>query len=169
MLKYLLKVVATFKFIVLFASCSEVECPLDSVVVMTCGVRDAETGEKLQLRDSLTIKPCGKDTVMLNRAYGASEFQLPLKMAGTIDTFLLQFSNEWDMSVEDTLFVEHINEPHFESVDCPASVFHQITNVRWVTHSEQVYSPVIDSVVVKRTLVDYNDVENLQIYLRSNF
>jgi hypothetical protein len=167
MMKHLLRVLLTAGLIVPFTGCSEVECPLDSVVVMTCGLRHVETGEKLQLSDSLSITPCGKDTILLNRAYSISEFVLPLKMGNEVDTFLLRFSNSWEMSATDTLFVAHRNEPHFESIDCPASVFHHITHVSWTTHNLSDYPLTIDSVAVKRTLVDYNDIENLQIYLHT--
>ncbi len=168
MIKYLLRFLLVVCLVLPLSNCSEVECPLDSVVVMTCDLRHADTGEKFLLSDTLTITPCGKDTTLLNRAYGVSDFVLPLKIGEEVDTFLLRFSNEWEMWVVDTLFVKHRNDLHFESVDCPAAMFHQIVDVKWTTHSALEYSVVIDSVAIKRSLVDYNDIENLQIYLRSN-
>lgn len=151
------------------ASCSEVECPLDSVVVMTCRIYDAESDKLIALQDTLTISPVGKDTVLLNQAFGVNEFVLPLKMAVEADTFLLKFSSEWDMYVTDTLIVQHTNQPHFESVDCPTSIFHKIKSVVWSKRENSTYPLIIDNVSITRELVDYNNVENLKITLRNRF
>jgi hypothetical protein len=65
------------------------------------------------------------------------------------------------------IFVAHTNEPHFESVDCPPAVFHTIQSVAWTSHSLSQMPLTIDSVAVVRTKVNYDDVENLKVYLRS--
>ena len=150
-----------------FASCSEVECPLDSVVVMTCGLYDADTKAELPLQQTLTIKPVGKDTVLLNVARNIRDFILPLKMGETADTMLFYFTDEWDNSSTDTLVVNHENLPHFESVECPATIFHKLTSLAWMADKKGACNVAIDSVAIVRNLVDYNDVENIQIYLRS--
>ncbi|MBO5699612.1 MAG: hypothetical protein J6R79_06385 [Bacteroidaceae bacterium] len=151
----------------LTASCSEVECPLDSVVVMTCDLKDATTGGAFQLTDSLTIKPMGKDTIMLNRAQGISSFVLPLKLGETTDTFLLRFADEWENVTTDTLILTHYNQPHFESMDCPATYFHTITDVAWKNQNKPALNIFIDTVTIKRALVDYENTTNIQIYLRT--
>ena len=40
------------------ASCDGMDCPLDNVVVMQCGLYTSETGEALSLSDTLTIRRC---------------------------------------------------------------------------------------------------------------
>ena len=67
----------------------------------------------------------------------------------------------------DTLFVDHTLQPHFESLDCPSSVFHTITGVRATSHSLGNMPLTIDSVALVRLIVNYDDVENIRIYLRS--
>ncbi len=37
------------------AGCDGMDCPLDNVVVMQCGLYTSETGEALSLADTLTI------------------------------------------------------------------------------------------------------------------
>ena len=150
-----------------FSSCTEVECPLDSVVVMTCGLYDAETKAELTLPQTLTIKPFGKDTVLLNTARNIHDFILPLKLGETADTMLLCFTDEWDGVSTDTLVLNHENMPHFESVECPATIFHKLTSIEWMADKNGACNVAIDSVAIVRNLVDYNDVENIQIYLRS--
>lgn len=149
-----------------FPSCTEVECPLDSVVVMTCGLYDADTKAELSLQQTLTIKPSGKDTVLLNAAQNIQNFVLPLKLGGVCDTMLLHFTDDWGAEVVDTLFVSHTNNPHFESVECPATIFFNLTNVGYNNSKESLTPVCIDSVAIVRGLVDYYDVENVQIYLR---
>ncbi|MBR4297881.1 MAG: hypothetical protein IKT82_06810 [Bacteroidaceae bacterium] len=146
-------------------SCTEVECPLDSVVVMTCGLYDAESHDKLSSPQTLSITPAGKDTLLLNAAQDIQSFVLPLKMGATCDTMLLHFSDTWEYTVTDTIYIHHENLPHFESVECPSTIFHKINNVTWGNEKNSQLNTTIDSVVIVRPLVDYNDVENIQIYL----
>ena len=161
-LLYLFSIIVCLNFL----SCSEVECPLDSVVVMTCGLYDAETKTELSLEQTLTVKPMGKDTILLNSAQAIQNFVLPLKIGALRDTMLLHFTDIWDGEVVDTLFISHENHPHFESVECPAAIFHNLTNLAY-SNSKDGLTPVsIDSVAIVRGLVDYYDVENIQIYLR---
>ena len=159
----------SFIFMLNLCSCSEVECPLDSVVVMTCGLYDADTKEKLNLEQTLTVKPMGKDTVFLNAAIDMSDFVLPLKYAEATDSMLFHFSDRWGQTVTDTLVVCHDNIQHFESVECPTVVFHQLISVDWANENTTAAASflTIDSVAIVRKLVDYTDVENIQIYLRS--
>ena len=149
-----------------FSSCTEVECPLDSVVVMTCGLYDAETKAELSIKQTLTIKPVGKDTVLLNAAQAIKNFVLPLKVGSVRDTMLLHFTDSWGDEVVDTLFISHKNNPHFESVECPATMFYNLTDVAYSNSKESLTPVCIDSVAVVRGLVDYYDIENIQIYLR---
>jgi hypothetical protein len=166
--KFLLQLFAIHA-VLLSWSCSEVECPLDSVVVMTCDLKNMTTGEKHTLTTPLTITPMNRDTILLNQAQGISNFCLPLKIAAEVDTFLFKFSDAWENKVIDTLIVTHINHPHFQSIDCPASFFHTITSVTWRNQKNSSFPSSIDSVTIKRALVDYENKTNLQIYLRTDF
>lgn len=149
------------------AGCSNIDCPLDNVVRMKCDLYASETHTTLKLTDVLTVTPAGRDTVLLNQATGISDFLLPLKEGGRRDTLLLHLSNTAGQSAIDTLFVDHEPQPHFESVDCPACVFHTITGVAYTSHALSQMPLTIDSVAVVRTAVNYDDIENLRIFLRS--
>ena len=149
------------------AGCSNIDCPLDNVVRMQCNLYASETRKALTLSDVLTVTPAGRDTVLLNQATAISSFLLPLKEGGTRDTLLLHFSNTAGQEAVDTLFVTHEPQPHFESVDCPACVFHTIKEVGFTSHALGLMPLTIDSVAIVRTAVNYDDIENLRIFLRS--
>ncbi len=150
------------------AGCTNVDCPLDNIVVMTCGLYDAATETPYTLKDTLTVRAGGqKDTVLLNRAQGIKSFVLPLRQGVERDTLLLRFSNPAGQFATDTLFIAHTNEPHFESIDCPTAVFHTLKEVEWTGHPLGLMPLTVDSVAVVRKTVNYDDIENLKIYLRS--
>lgn len=149
------------------SSCSNIDCPLDNVVMMQCNLYSRETMSALTLSDVLTIQPAGRDTVLLNEGTGISSFLLPLKEAGGIDTLVCFLSNAAGQEGADTLFVSHTPQPHFESVDCPACVFHTLTGVRFTSHPLAEMPLTIDSVAIVRPEVNYDDIENLRIFLRA--
>lgn len=153
--------------LMLVSGCSNIECPLDNIVVMTCGLYTTDTHEHLKLQETLDVLPMGKDTVLLNCASDITDFMLPLRQAADADTFLLRFTGRTGQVSTDTLIVSHTNTPHYESIECPATVFHTLTDVKW-KHQEGTDFPLsIDSVALVRTVVNYDDVENLRIYLRT--
>ena len=104
--------------VLLFLACTNIDCPLENVVTMNCGLYSAETKTLLKISDTLTIKAGGvKDTILLNRANGISSFKIPLRYAAKEDTLLLRFSNAAGQFATDTLFILHDAQPHFESAD----------------------------------------------------
>lgn len=147
--------------------CSNINCPLDNVVMMQCNFYESETKRALTLHDMLDVMPANSDTVLINRITQVNHILLPLREGGDLDTLLLQFSNTAEQTATDTLFVSHTRQPHFESVDCPASVFHTITAVRATSHPLSELPLTIDSVSVVRSAVNYDDIENIRIFLRS--
>lgn len=147
--------------------CSNINCPLDNVVMMQCNFYESETKRVLTLHNMLDVMPANSDTVLINRITQVNHILLPLREGGDLDTLLLQFSNAEEQTATDTLFVSHTRQPHFESVDCPASVFHTITAVRATSHPLSEFPLTIDSVSVVRSAVNYDDIENIRIFLRS--
>lgn len=148
-------------------SCSNIDCPLDNVVMMQCNLYASETGQPLKLPVTLTVTPVGRDTILLNQAKDITSFLLPLKEAGTADTLLLHLTNESGQEATDTLFVDHTPHAHFESLDCPASFFHTIHSARGTSHPLAVLPLTVDSVKLIRSTVNYDDIENIRIFLRS--
>lgn len=147
--------------------CSNINCPLDNVVMMQCNFYESETKRALTLHDVLDVMPANSDTVLINRITQVDHILLPLREGGDLDTLLLQFSNAAEQTATDTLFITHTRQPHFESIDCPASVFHTITAVRATSHPLSELPLTIDSVSVVRSAVNYDDIENIRIFLRS--
>lgn len=153
--------------VLLVAGCANIDCPLDNVVMMKCDLYAVESGQVLTLVDTLSVSTAGRDTLLLNRATAVSSFLLPLKEGGDKDTLLLRFSNERGQSAVDTLFIDHTRQAHFESIDCPSSVFHTITAVRATSHPLSIMPLTVDSVALIRSLVNYDDIENVRIFLRA--
>ncbi len=149
------------------SACSNIDCPLDNVVSLQCNLYDASTQSALTLSDVLSVTPAGRDTLLLNQATGIKSFLLPLKEAGTQDTLLLHFANAQGAVQVDTLFVNHTPQPHFESLDCPSSVFHTLNAVR-VSAQVSTNSAIVDSVSLVRPIVNYDDIENIRLFIRTS-
>lgn len=169
-IKHLITLAATS----LLASCSSIDCQLDSVVVWTLSFYDSETESPMKLPCLLTVDAKGAGT-LFNRGQGINAMPLPMSLNAAADTLYLRWGVEFEAEegetpeiyeVTDVLTIDHDNYPHFDAIDCPAAVFHLITDARFQTHSPQVFPLVIDSLSITRPQVDYTDVENIRLYLR---
>ena len=146
---------------VVLSACSSIDCPVQNLVrtyyqLKTTGAA-ADT-----LTDTLTItsrRADGSDTILLNRAVLLSSFALPMGYSNPEDTLYFRISNGTYVAV-DTICIKKDNYPHFESVDCSASFFHQITAVRTTHHA-------IDSISINNTSVNYDtSPEHFHLYLK---
>ena len=72
-----------------------------------------------------------------------------------------------DGTFVDTLYVDHRRQPHFESLDCPASMFHTLQQISVRAAALPRASLGIDSVSIVNPKVQYQDVDNLKVYLRA--
>lgn len=157
------------------ASCSSIDCSLDSVVVWTLTFYDSETEEPVKLLCNLTIDAEGAGT-LYNKGTGISSMKLPMSHTAATDTLYLRWSfpetsdqeSSEGYAANDVLYIDHDNFGHFDAIDCPAAVFHNITNVRFAQRAASNFPLIIDSINIIRPQVDYNDVENIRIYLRNN-
>ena len=75
------------------------------------------------------------------------------------DTLDLHIFNK-EASYRATLFVSKSNMQHFESPDCPTTMFHRLTSV---SHT----GSIVDSVVIVRPDVDFLQDENIKIYFHT--
>lgn len=169
-MRHLIKIPLTALLSCMATACTNIDCPLDNVVELTCGLYAADTKAALSLTDTLTVTSPGTlaaDTTLLNRATGISSFLLPMRQTMDRDTLVLHLSNVMGQSARDTIFLRHTNDPHFESIDCPTSVFHTLLDVQWTSHALRLMPLTIDSVAIVRKNVNYDNVENLKIYLRT--
>ena len=155
---------------VVISSCSTIDCPVQNTVSVQYEIRD-KAGAALSLKDSLSVVTTSaegnnivleittrdeKSTTILNRLTGKSSFSLPISYSHPEDILFFCFKDSVK-TVIDTVWIKKDDIPHFESVDCAAAFFHELTGVRH-THN------AIDSLVLINTSVDY-DVQTVHFYL----
>ena len=152
------------------ASCSSVDCPIDNIVSVQYEVRD-KAGNASPLTDTLSVASTRFDgevflldiTTLLNGKYnilnkltGESTFSLPISYSHPEDVLYFCFKDKVK-TVVDTVWIKKTDIPHFESVDCTASFFHELTGVRYTNHA-------IDSLVLINPSVTYDD-KTVHFYL----
>ncbi len=139
------------------ASCDTIDCTLYNTV--TCQASFYGDGKAVAITDVLTVTTCGVDSVLINQQRDTQTMNLPLSYWQDTDTLVLIITSD-TYALLDTLWIEKENIPHFESPDCPTSMFHRITSAR-VTHT------FIDSVTITTPLVNYDQAENLKIHVHT--
>lgn len=143
--------------ILLLVSCESYDCTLYNTVAMY-GAFDRE-GVAVRITDTLTITACGTDAVLLNRAVNTPSLTLPLSYWRDEDTLVFNVKGDGYL-LRDTVWVKKTNQVHYESPDCPTTVFHTIQDVRNTNE-------FIKSITVIRSSVNYETTTNLQIHLLS--
>ena len=143
------KLVGAFVGLLLTAACTSIDCPVSNVVATGYSLMKAD-GTPDSLKDTmyvLTFLAGDKDTVLFNAGIGLSTFSLPISYTCPEDTLFFVMRNN-DYLAIDTVLVKKENHPHFESVDCTPTFFHQLTGVRSTHHR-------IDTIVINHSQVDY--------------
>jgi len=150
-----------FTFSLLIASCSSIDCPLNSLVYTQYELRNAAGEVDTLSTDTLTISTTmadGNDSVLLNKSVRTTTFTLPISYAGQQDVFYFELKNTLTkVSTIDTVSVTKEDKPHFESVDCAPAFFHTITSVAHTSHR-------IDSIVINNPEVNY-DTSKTHLYI----
>lgn len=156
-----------------YYSCSSIDCPIENTVSVQYEIRDKE-GNALAITDSLSVVTTRIDNndiflqmsvresdkiTFLNKLVGRSAFSLPISYSHPEDVLYFCFTDN-DTTIVDTVWIKKDDIPHFESVDCSAAFFHELTNVRH-THN------VIDSLVLVNRSVNY-DYKTVHFYLYPN-
>lgn len=154
--------VAFLAVLLLSAACSSIDCPVENVVSTTYGLYTAD-GDPDTLTDTLTVYTTmanGEDSIVLNMDYDIASFTLPISYTNDGDTFI--FVRYSDIVVAyDSVVIAKENTPHFESVDCQVSYFHNLTGVKWTNGG-------IDSIVIVNPFVSYDSsVEHFHIYFKA--
>ena len=140
-----------FVVVVWLTACSTIDCPVENTVSVQYEIRD-KAGKELAITDSLSIISTRQDGdyIILNRLSNKSSFSIPISYAYPEDVLYFCFKIlDKDSIVVDTVCIEKDDFPHFESVDCNASFFHEITNVQYTRH-------YIDSLVLLNKSVTYD-------------
>jgi len=143
----------------MLAACSSIECPLNNVVEAVYTLQKS-TGLPDTLYDTLTIftrRSDGTDTILLNKAVQTTSFELPMSHTNETDELYFLIG-----SITDKVTVTKTNTPHFESVDCTPSYFHQITDVQW-------QGSLIDNIIIKNQEVSYDTTTNMYIVFKKSY
>lgn len=144
-------------------SCSSIDCPLNNRVYAKFPIN----GDASLRQDTLTVSTTratseGNDTVLVNRLTGADSLSVPMSYGHDRDAYyftLVRYATA--DATTDTVWVDKTNTPHFESVDCSPSMFHDITGVSHTRHN-------IDSIVINNNKVTYNDAKaHFRIYFKA--
>ena len=159
-----MRVLLLLSILFLFA-CSSIDCPVKNTVAVYYDVKQYDDEGELiadTLKDTLwvwTQRSDGKDTLM-NRLVDKTRFSLPISYQHPEDVLIFAIRDTSLVITLDTVWLKKEDIPHFESVDCAAHYFHELTSVR-CTHNG------IDSLVLHTTSVTYDDaVTNLQIFFK---
>ena len=146
-----------FFVVVCLVACSSIDCPVDNTVSVQYEVCD-KAGKAWALKDSLSVVTMrvnvditallNSENVTLNRLIGKSSFSLPMSYSHPEDVLFFCFTDTVK-TVVDTVWIKKDDIPHFESVDCNAAFFHEITDVRHSRH-------YIDSLVLLNKTVNYD-------------
>lgn len=148
-----------FSVLLGFASCESIDCTVNNVVTLNIGFYSSDDGAAFSLTDTLTVTALGTDSVLYNRGYGASAISVPMSYWQEADSLKMHFANP-DETHDVVVIIRKRNMPHFESPDCPTTMFHEITSTALVDPTGYV-----DSVVVAKNAVKYGQLENVKIYL----
>lgn len=152
-----------FSFMLFLGACSSVDCPLNSKVMSNYYfVKPDGTPDTLEDTFTVTALKWVNDSVVFNRGVNLSSFSVPMSNTEPEDILLISFTDTASTVVFDTIWVEKLNYPHLESVDCNPKYFHTITKVR-STHNR------IENIVINDNKVDYESKENFHIHLSPYF
>ncbi|MBR2151262.1 MAG: alpha amylase [Prevotella sp.] len=160
------KVIVVILMVAAMAACTSIDCPVKNLVTTNYSLKKGGGTKQDTLKtDTLWIKTTrvdGTDTLLLNALNGESATSFMLQISYTLpeDVFVTLLHDASGHHLLDTIYIKKENMPHFESVDCQASFFHKITDVR-TTHN------AIDSLVIHNPNVDYDyTVEHFYLYLK---
>lgn len=150
--------------LLIVASCESIDCTLNNIVTCNVGFYASADGTSVAFNDTLTITAMGTDSVLLNRAVGVSKISLPMSYYGEADTLNYRFCNgETGLDLQLTMRIEKSNTPHFESPDCPTTMFHQLHSVSYTTNK----TVFVDSVILSNPEVNYGATEHIKIYFHT--
>ena len=163
------KIIAAIFLIVAVVSCVSIDCPVQNKVETLFALKTPAGNADTMGIDSLTVwthrvyyKDNKRDTTLINRLCGAkTEFAIPTSHTLTEDSLFTLLKDTLGHEWRDTICISKEDFPHFESVDCQATYFHQITGVK-TTHNG------IDSITIQNREVNYESREHFFLYLKAN-
>ena len=146
--------------LLLLTACSSIDCPLNNVVYLKMTLDDG-SGRMSDTLDVIAHRPILGDTTMVNSLVEAGSAWVEMSYAQDVDVLILSRHDSLWRTSTDTLYVEKSNQPHFESVDCAPTYFHEIKSVSHTHHG-------LDSAVLYKTTVDYDTTRtNVKLYFKA--
>ena len=149
------------------SACSSIDCPVQTTVAVNYQVfQYDQLGNEVAdtLADTLYIwtrRSDGNDTLLFNRGVSTTSFSLPISYQHPEDMLFFLVADTANVWTVDTVWLKKEDIPHFESVDCSAHFFHQLTAVR-SSHN------IIDTIVISNPSVTYDqDVTHLKIHFKT--
>lgn len=156
-----------FVFLLFITACSSIDCPVQNTIAVYYKICSFDNGEEVTdtLNDTLyvwTQRSDGKDTLLLNRGVNITSFSLPPSYSHPEDMLVFYVVDTAHVWTLDTVWLKKNDIPHFESVDCSAHFFHELTAVR-STHRG------IDTIIINNPSVTYDPtVVNLHIHFKDH-
>ncbi len=149
-------------------SCESVTCPINNTVACVYGFyASARTsdgtfveGAAISIGDTLTITAMGADSVIANRLINKNGVSLPVSFYGDTDSLMFTFIDAQGAVGRDTIRIDKTNRAHLDDPSCPLHMWHTITAVQSTRH-------LIDTVLINHSDINYDGLENLQIYFRT--
>lgn len=147
-------------------ACSTIDCPVQNKVNIRYAVKKLVAGEEVAdtLKDTLSIwsrRSNGTDSIFYNRGVNTSKLELFVSYNQPEDVLVFRIADTAHVETIDTVWIKKNDIPHFESVDCNAHFFHELTAVR-STHLG------IDTIVINNPSVTYDQsVVNLHIRFKA--
>ena len=147
-------------------ACTSIDCPVENRVYTVYNLLKSDgTTDTLKV-DTLTIiskRADGTDSTLLNRATGITTFDMNISYTQPEDVFYYTLLDTLGNTYHDTVYIKKEDYPHFESVDCQATYFHKLTDVRTTHH-------IIDSIVINHSTVNYDATnEHFHIYFKARY
>lgn len=147
--------------VVVLAGCSSIECPINNLVCLKYKLGDEASEIPGTLSISI-IRSDGSDSTILNRLSGKSEWTLPVSYTQAADVLVFSLTDYQSIQHTDTVSISKTNIPHFESVECSPTYFHQLTDVSWTRHA-------LDSVIITKSTVNYDTTGgHIKVYFKSD-
>ena len=160
------KIIVFALMLMAVGACTSIDCPVQNKVYTVYSLKKANGTTDTLKADTLTItikRADGTDSTLLNRATGISTFDLNISYTQPEDVFYYTLLDTLGNTYHDTIYVKKEDEPHFESVDCQATYFHRLTDVRFTLH-------IIDSVVINHSTVNYDTSnEHFHVYFKTRY
>lgn len=143
-------------------SCTSIDCPINNLVRTQFQFSNS-AGDSLRLTDSLKVvstRKDGRDTVIFKGGQMA-KFHVPISNSHPEDKLVFTFFGE-GLNIVDTLWIKKDDIPHFESVDCNATYFHHLTDIR---HTRNCLDSVV---IINPSVTNDEGVVHVYLYPKSN-